>query len=61
MPDPITTAERYRKVAAEAFDLAKDAVCDFVRRYREGIAERYLLLTENKCKGRPSHSERTKR
>jgi hypothetical protein len=48
MPDPITTAERYRKVAAEAFDLAKDAVCDFVRRYREGIAERYLLLTENK-------------
>ena len=44
MPDRMTLADRYRKVAAESSDLAKNASSDFLRRYYEGLSERYLLL-----------------
>ena len=33
-------------MAAESSDLAKNASSDFLRRYYEGLAERYLLLAE---------------
>jgi hypothetical protein len=46
MPDRMTLADRYRKVAAESSDLAKNASSEFLRRYYEGLAERYLLLAE---------------
>jgi hypothetical protein len=46
MPDRMTLADRYRKVAAECSDWAKNASSDFLRRYYEGLAERYLLLAE---------------
>jgi hypothetical protein len=46
MPDQMTLADRYRKVAAESAELAKNASSDFLRRYYEGLAERYLLLAE---------------
>jgi hypothetical protein len=46
MPDRMTLADRYRKVAADSSELAKNASSDFLRRYYEGLAERYLLLAE---------------
>jgi hypothetical protein len=42
----MTIVDRCRKVAAESSDLAKNASSDFIRRYYEGLAERYLLLAE---------------
>ena len=46
MPDRMALIDRYRKVAAESSELAKKASSDFLRRYYEGLAERYLLLAE---------------
>jgi hypothetical protein len=44
MPDPRSRTELYRKVAAESSDLAKSSATEFLRRYYQGIAERYSLL-----------------
>jgi hypothetical protein len=39
-------ADRYRNVAAESSELAKNASSDFLRRFYEGLTQRYLLLAE---------------
>jgi hypothetical protein len=46
MRDPLSRAYRYRKVAAEFFDLAKSASSDFACGYYQRIAERYQLLAD---------------
>jgi hypothetical protein len=46
MTNRMTLIDRYRKVATDSFELAKKASSDFLRRYYEGLAERYLLLAE---------------
>jgi hypothetical protein len=51
MPDGLTQGDRYRKVATEASNLAKSASSDFLRRYYERLAERYLLLAEGELAG----------
>ena len=50
MPDRLTQEDRYRKVATEASNLAKSASSDFLRRYYERLAERYLLLAEGELR-----------
>jgi hypothetical protein len=51
MPDGLTQGDRYRKVATEASNLAKNASSDFLRRYYERLAKRYLLLAEAELAG----------
>jgi hypothetical protein len=46
MRDPLSRAYRYRKVAAEFFNLAKINSSDFSRAYYQRIAERYQLLAD---------------
>ncbi len=46
MADPVNRVDRYRKMAAEFSDLAKDASTDFARRYFERLAKQYLLLEQ---------------
>jgi hypothetical protein len=50
MPEPLITAERYRKEAAEFSELAKTAETSFVRDYYRRIAQRYLTHAENQEK-----------
>jgi hypothetical protein len=46
MPDPARRAERYRKVAAEYFELADGAASPFLRAYYQRIAEQYCEQAE---------------
>jgi hypothetical protein len=46
MIDPLNTADRYRAVASEFADLARNASSDFPRAYYQRISERYQLLAE---------------
>jgi hypothetical protein len=46
MFDPLSKADRYRTVAAEFANLARNASSDFPRSYLQRIAERYQLLAE---------------
>jgi muconolactone delta-isomerase len=46
MPDPSMSADRYRKVAAEYSELAKDAASPFLRTYYWRIAEEYRVRAE---------------
>jgi hypothetical protein len=47
MPDPLSTAVRYRSNAAKFSELSKDAVNPFFRDYYERLSQRYLLHAEN--------------
>ena len=47
MRDPLITAHRYRKVAAEFSNYAKSASSDFPRSYYERIAQRYQSLADD--------------
>jgi hypothetical protein len=47
MPDPLSTAERYRSDAAKFSELSKDAVNPFFRDYYERLSQRYLMHAEN--------------
>jgi hypothetical protein len=47
MPDPLSTAERYRSDAAKFSELSKDAVNPFFRGYYERLSQRYLMHAEN--------------
>jgi hypothetical protein len=46
MADPVNRVDRYRKMAADFSDLAKDASTDFARRYFERLAKQYSLLEQ---------------
>jgi hypothetical protein len=50
MSDPLITAERYRKEAAEFSELAKTAETAFIRDYYGRLAQRYLMHAENQEK-----------
>jgi hypothetical protein len=50
MSDPLITAERYRKEAAEFSELAKTAETSFIRDYYGRLAQRYLMHAENQEK-----------
>jgi len=43
MPDPLSTAERYRSDAAKFSELSKDAVNPFFRDYYKRLSQRYLM------------------
>ena len=47
MPDPLSTAERYRSDAAKFSELSKDAENPFFRGYYERLSQRYLMHAEN--------------
>jgi hypothetical protein len=47
MRDPLITAHRYRKVAAEFSNYAKSASSDFPRSYYKRVAQRYQLLADD--------------
>jgi hypothetical protein len=46
MRDPLSRAYRYRKVAAEFFNLANSAPSEFSCGYYQRIAQRYQLLAD---------------
>jgi len=46
MFDPLSKADRYRTVAAEFANLARNASSDFPRGYYQRISERYQVLAE---------------
>ena len=50
MPDPSRRADRYRKVAAEYSELAKDAASPFLRTYYWRIAEEYRVRAEGELR-----------
>jgi hypothetical protein len=50
MPDPFNAAERYRKDAAEFFELAKTADTPFIRDYYKRLERRFLTHAENQEK-----------
>jgi hypothetical protein len=51
MPDdPLSAAQRFRKVADEFSDKAKSASTRFIRDFYQRIAQRYLLHAENQMK-----------
>jgi hypothetical protein len=43
-------ADRYRKVAAEYADLAKDASAPFLRAYFQRIAEEYIVRADGELR-----------
>jgi hypothetical protein len=57
MPDPLNRVDRYRKMAADFSDLAKDASTDFARRYFERLAKQYLLLEQAELAAAESQGE----
>jgi len=50
MPNPLSTADKYRKVAAEFSERAKSASSAFLRSYYQRVVERYLLLAEDELR-----------
>jgi hypothetical protein len=50
MQDRAKRAERYRKVAEEYAELAKDASSPFLRAYYQRIAEQYRMRAEGELK-----------
>jgi hypothetical protein len=48
--NPLVTADRFRKVAGEYSDLAKDASSPFLRGYFGRIAEDYLSRADGELK-----------
>ena len=48
--DPSRRADRYRKVAGEYSELAKDASSPFLRTYYHRIAEEYRLRAEGELR-----------
>jgi hypothetical protein len=48
--DPETRAKRYRMVAAEYADLARDASAPFVRAYFHRISEDYLVRADGELR-----------
>ena len=57
MADPVNRVDRYRRMAAEFSDLAKDASTDFARRYFERLAKQYLLLEQAEFAAAESQGE----
>jgi hypothetical protein len=47
MPDPLSTAKRYRSDAAKFSELSKDAANPFFRDYYKRLSQRYLMHAEN--------------
>jgi hypothetical protein len=47
MRDPLITAHRYRKVAAEFSNYAKSVSSDFPRSYYKRVAQRYQPLADD--------------
>jgi hypothetical protein len=56
MPNPLSMADKYRKVAGEFSDRAKSASSVFLRSYYQRVVERYLLLAEDELRLADSES-----
>jgi hypothetical protein len=50
MQDPAKRAERYRKVAAEYYDLAKEASSPSLRAYFQRVAEEYRVRAQGELR-----------
>jgi hypothetical protein len=50
MPNPLSRADKYRKVAAEFSDRAKGASSAFLREYYQRVTERYLSLADDELR-----------
>jgi hypothetical protein len=61
MPNPLSRADKYRKVAAEFSDRAKSASSAFLRSYYQRVAERYLSLGEGELRLAERESVSTRR
>jgi hypothetical protein len=50
MPNPLSRADKYRKVAAEFSDRAASASSAFLRSYYQRVVDRYLSLAEGELR-----------
>jgi hypothetical protein len=50
MPNPLRSADKYRKVAEEFSDRAKGASSAFLREYYQRVTDRYLSLADDELR-----------